>query len=87
LKPVDEAYFLSVASPYKAAVFVEDGAVAGGIGRYLEHVLQTAPGTRRAATKTLGFPDRFLAQGRRAEILEDAGLSPSAIADAAKSLF
>jgi hypothetical protein len=89
LKPIDEAYFLSVASAYKAVVFAEDGAVAGGIGRYLEHILKTAPeaaGVRGTATRTLGFPDRFLAQGKRAEILEDAGLSPEAIADAARTL-
>jgi hypothetical protein len=89
LKPIDEAYFRAVASAYTIVVFAEDGVVMNGIGRRLEHILKTAaePASGGMATAALGFPDRFLAQGKRAEILEDAGLSPEAIAGAARSLI
>lgn len=84
LKPLDEAWFLRIADGYRAVVFVEDGVTAGGIGRHLELLVRkNLAGARTAA---LGFPDRFMAQGTRAEILEDAGLSPESITRAALGL-
>jgi 1-deoxy-D-xylulose-5-phosphate synthase len=73
LKPLDETYFLEIAAKYSYIFFIEDGVKNGGIGRFLERLVQKyVPG---ASTLSLGFPDRFLAQGTREEILEDAELS------------
>jgi 1-deoxy-D-xylulose-5-phosphate synthase len=84
LKPLDEAWFLNIADGYRAIVLVEDGAVLGGVARHLELLLRK--NLKSASVAALGFPDRFMAQGSRAEILEDAGLSPDAIASCVRHL-
>jgi 1-deoxy-D-xylulose-5-phosphate synthase len=82
LKPLDETYFLELAAKYPYIFFIEDGVRTGGIGRFLERLVQKyVPAT---ATLSLGFPDRFLPQGTREEILEDAELSPRKIAEAVR---
>nr|WP_041610687.1 1-deoxy-D-xylulose-5-phosphate synthase [Treponema brennaborense] len=85
IKPVDTAYFVDTAEPYGTVVFVEDGVVTGGIGRQLELSLSEAGLQKKTAV--LGLPDAFLAQGKRAEILADAGLSPEHIAAIARSIL
>ncbi|WP_228378609.1 1-deoxy-D-xylulose-5-phosphate synthase [Treponema endosymbiont of Eucomonympha sp.] len=77
IKPVDETYFLELAKRYTAVLFVEDGVKTGGIGRFLERLVQKY--CPHVATQALGFPDRFIAQGKRDEILADADLSPKHI--------
>ena len=78
MKPLDKQYFIEIASRYDHIVFVEDGIRIGGIGTYLESLLQRSLEGKRTAV--CGFPDRFLAQGKRCEILEEAHLSPSHLA-------
>ena len=84
IKPVDETYFASVAEQYTCVVFVEDGVRIGGISEYLQNVLFRR-GYMNTAVKA--FPDKFLAQGSRAEICEDACMSPTDIAAAAVDLL
>ncbi|MBO4509562.1 MAG: 1-deoxy-D-xylulose-5-phosphate synthase [Spirochaetaceae bacterium] len=78
LKPLDKQYFIDIASRYDHIVFVEDGIRIGGIGTYLESLLQRSLEGKKTAV--CGFPDRFLAQGKRSDILEEAHLSPSHLA-------
>ena len=78
LKPLDKKYFIEIASRYDHIVFVEDGIRIGGIGTYLESLLQRSLEGKKTAV--CGFPDRFLAQGKRSDILEEAHLSPSHLA-------
>ena len=78
LKPLDKAHFLSVASSYKRVLFIEDGIRIGGIGTYLESLLDRYTDGKK--TGVSGFPDRFLAQGNRGEILKDAHLDGSSLA-------
>ena len=59
-------------------MFVEDGIRIGGIGTYLESLLQRR--TTGKKTHVCGFPDRFIGQGKRPEILEDAHLNPERLA-------
>ena len=73
-KPLDKQYFLDTVSNYKKIVFVEDGIRIGGIGTYLESLLQRSLTGKKTAVS--GFPDRFIPQGKRSEILEKAHLSP-----------
>jgi 1-deoxy-D-xylulose-5-phosphate synthase len=82
LKPIDETWFLKIAAAYQIIVFAEDGIKSGGIGQRLERLVKKYH--ENASTLALGFPDRFLAHGKRHEVLAEAGLSPQDIVDAVK---
>ncbi|GMO11502.1 MAG: 1-deoxy-D-xylulose-5-phosphate synthase [Treponemataceae bacterium] len=78
LKPLDETYFISLVSEkYTTVLFIEDGVKAGGIGRFLERLVQKY--CKNVATQVLGFPDAFLQQGTRDEILSEAELDSAHI--------
>ncbi len=85
LKPLDKSYFLSVAKPYDRILFVEDGIRIGGIGTYLESLLDRNFNDK--ITRVSGFPDRFLPQGNRSQILHDAHLSGSLLAKKALRMW
>lgn len=87
IKPFDEAYFVSLSSKYNAVVIVEDGVKSGGIGESLELLLHTNNPAKKIPVKIMAFPDKFLGNGRRSEILEEAGLSPEEIALSAVNLL
>jgi 1-deoxy-D-xylulose-5-phosphate synthase len=83
IKPVDEDYFIDLASKYDGIVFVEDGVVTGGIGAYLQNVLFRA-GISNTAVKA--FPDRFYSHGTREQICRDAHMSPEYLEKSALEL-
>ncbi len=85
MKPLDKEYFITLAERYQRIVFVEDGIRIGGIGTYLESLL-TRCGTRKKMA-VCGFPDRFIAQGKRSDILEEAHLSPAHLERKMKELL
>lgn len=72
IKPLDESYFLSLAKKYDRVAVIEDGVKSGGIGEYLENLL-FEHGFKNVSL--FAFPEKFFAQGTRAQILEEAGLS------------
>ena len=80
IKPIDENYFVQLASSYDCIVIVEDGVLTGGIASYLESVL-LKNGITNVAVKA--FENRFYPQGTRAEICRDAHMSAEDIAEAA----
>jgi len=84
LKPFDEEYFVEIAKDYNGIVFIEDGVRIGGIGEYLENVLFNK--NVSINTKVMAFPDRFLSQGNRSQILEDCKICPKDIVNEAKKL-
>lgn len=84
IKPLDEDYFIKTVSAYDAVVLVEDGVKQGGICEYLEKVMYQN-GLMNVTIKA--FPDRFLEQGNREQICEDAGMSGSYLAAAALDLL
>ena len=85
LKPLDKDWFLSVAAPYERVLFIEDGIRIGGIGTYLESLLdRRLPGKK---TGVSGFPDRFFAQGSRNQILCDVHLDGVSLAQKALRLW
>ena len=71
IKPFDETYFIELAKKYYGIVFVEDGAVTGGIGEYLKGLLAA---NDIVNTKVLGFEDKFFSHGTRNDVLEMTGL-------------
>ena len=75
---------MSIVENYTKIVFVEDGIRIGGIGTYLESLLQRKTSAKR--TWVCGFPDRFIGQGKRHEVLEDAHLSPERLAKKMENL-
>ena len=81
IKPLDETFFINIASNYDGVVFVEDGVITGGIGEYLAGLLAKHD---MKNTKVLGFADKFYSHGSREEVLEMAGLSPEHIKKAVK---
>jgi len=87
IKPFDESYFISIAEQYDGVVFVEDGVKSGGISEYLENVLHENDMTCSIPSFVIAFPDRFLANGTRSQIEEDAGLSSDKIAVGALDLL
>lgn len=84
IKPLDEEYFTALAKDYTGVVFAEDGVRMGGIGEYLQLVLARSGFTN---TVVKAFPDTFLAQGSRTQVLEDAKLSPKDLTAAAHTLL
>ncbi len=78
LKPLDKDYFLNIAARYDAVVFVEDGVRIGGIGTFLESLIHVQ--FPKIRSKVCGFPDNFIPQGKRSQILENSGLAPFQLA-------
>ena len=72
IKPFDEEYFLSLAKKYDKVAVIEDGVKTGGVGEYLENLLSEHDFKN---VSVFAFPEKFFAQGTRAQILEEAGLS------------
>ncbi len=84
LKPFDESYFVSICEQYEGVVLIEDGVHFGGMAEYLEQVIHS--NCTSIATRVMAFPDSFVANGSRDDILQEAGLSAEDIASAAQSL-
>ncbi len=85
LKPLDKASFLKMAKQYKKILFVEDGIRIGGIGTYLESLLDRNFNDK--TTMVSGFPDKFLQQGTRAQILHEAHLTGELLAKKALRMW
>ena len=69
---------IELAAKHRLVVTIEDGIRVGGIGTRIRQELRAA-GVDTALTE-LGVPDEFLEHGTRAQILEEAGLTPQHIA-------
>ena len=69
---------ITLAAKHRLVVTIEDGIRVGGIGTRIRQELRAA-GVDTALNE-LGLPDEFLEHGSRAEILEEAGLTPQQIA-------
>ena len=69
---------IELAAGHRLVVTIEDGIRVGGIGTRIRQELRAA-GVDTALTE-LGVPDEFLEHASRAQILEEAGLTPQQIA-------
>lgn len=87
LKPFDEKHFLELASGYDGILCVEDGVKIGGAGEYIEGLVKKNGLQGNPGIKVLAFPDRFVSNGSRMQILEDAGLGPDDLCRAAKEIL
>ena len=85
IKPIDEEFFLQTAAPYRALLFVEDGVLQGGVSQVLDSlVCHRFP---EKQTRIHALPDKFLAVGKRPEILEECGLDANSLARSAAELM
>ncbi len=87
IKPFDSEYFLSLAQKYDAIIFAEDGVALGGISRDLERLVKTNKNTEKTKVLVKAFPDSFVANGSREQILESVGLSSNQLSMSALSLL
>src|SRR5207342_3365474 len=76
-KPVDEA-LVAAARQHRLVVTVEDNGRVGGFGDAVARLLRDHDVD--VPVKTFGLPQEFLSHGTRAEVLEEAGLTPQHLA-------
>jgi 1-deoxy-D-xylulose-5-phosphate synthase len=77
VKPLDEAYLAARMPAFSRVLTVEEGVVQGGFG---SAVLEWKAAMGVPATVVLmGLPDRYIAHGPRARLLEDLGLTAEGI--------
>lgn len=84
LKPLDQAGILELLKPARAIVTVEDHQINGGLGSALA---EFAGEHHPLPLKRIGLADMFGRSGLPYELLDKYGLSPEAIADAARQLL
>ncbi|MCR5495672.1 MAG: 1-deoxy-D-xylulose-5-phosphate synthase [Treponema sp.] len=84
IKPFDFNYFLDIAKKYEGIVFVEDGIITGGISEYLASLCAES-GITNFCVKA--FQEKYYQQGSRAEVCEEAGLSPDELKKSALELI
>ena len=84
-KPLDLELYASLARDHRALLTVEEGAIRGGFGQaFMDQLENFRNGLR---IRVMGLPDRFFEHGKREILLEQAGLTPRAMAAAAKELL
>ncbi len=84
MKPIDMGILSDVAQRYDAVITVEDGALEGGFGETVEHhIREIGSGIK---VKSLGVPDRWIAQGTVDQLKNLCGYDVEGIISAAKEL-
>lgn len=77
VKPLDENLVAQLACEHERLVTLEENVVAGGAGSAVNECL--AARGLLTPVQNLGLPDRFMAQGERGELLQEAGLHPAGV--------
>ncbi len=84
LKPFDEKHFIELARNYDGIVIIEDAVKIGGVAEYIEGLVNKSEDGNKPKVKVIAFPDRFVSNGNRSQILESAGLSVNDICNSAR---
>ena len=84
LKPFDEKHFIELARNYDGIVIIEDAVKIGGVAEYIEGLVNKNEDGNKPKVKVIAFPDRFVSNGNRSQILESAGLSINDICNSAR---
>ena len=85
MKPLDRELLSEIASTHSHIVTVEDGAVSGGFGSAVASLLREIGS--EVKVKTLGVPDKWIAQGSVEELKNICGFNTSGIVSAVKDLL
>ena len=84
MKPIDEEILLSVVKNYKAVVTIEDGALEGGFGSVVLNHFKALGSD--IPVKSLGVPDRWIAQGTVNELKHICGYDIDNIVSSVKEI-
>jgi 1-deoxy-D-xylulose-5-phosphate synthase len=84
VKPLDERLVLDMANRCGAIVTVEENVKSGGFGAAVLELLDSR--ALSIPTHVMAVPDRIFEQASQGRLREMAGLTPTAIADAARAL-
>jgi len=84
VKPLDERLILDLATRTGALVTVEENVRAGGFGSAVLELFDRE--AMAVLTRVLAVPDRVFEHASQARLREQAGLTPTHIADAARAL-
>ncbi|TYZ30201.1 1-deoxy-D-xylulose-5-phosphate synthase [Selenomonas caprae] len=84
VKPLDTAVIDAMAAGHSLLVTLEENALAGGFGSAVAEYLMDSGLAAKTQLLRLGLPDRFIEQGKPAELLELCGLQPEQIAATVK---
>ncbi len=79
IKPLDEDLFYELLSSHKYVVTIEEHSLSGGLGMIFNSFI-IRNGLLGTHVLNFGIPDTYLEQGSHAELLEQIGLTPEAIA-------
>jgi 1-deoxy-D-xylulose-5-phosphate synthase len=85
LKPVDEDYLTGIMNRYELAVFIEEGVSSGGFGEYVSALALRQNWAARLLCLAAG--DCFYPQGKREELLRQAGLDGQGIANRVSGVY
>jgi 1-deoxy-D-xylulose-5-phosphate synthase len=83
VKPLDTVLLDRLAQTHDHIITIEENTVAGGFGSAVAEYLADRP----VPVMRIGLPDAFVPHGDRAQLLEDIGLTPRGVADAARALW
>lgn len=78
-KPIDSALIDEFAKKMRLFVTIEENALMGGFGSAVAEYMADAGHVLHLLR--IGIPDRFIAQGAKAKLLENCGLLPEQIAE------
>ena len=78
IKPIDEAYLISLVSRYRVAALIEDGVATGGIGEHVSSLLLDSGS--QVHFMHYGIPEEFDARGTRDQLMANCGLDRVSIA-------
>ncbi|HEX7929034.1 MAG TPA: transketolase C-terminal domain-containing protein, partial [bacterium] len=85
IKPLDEALLSAQIAKAKAVITLEENVLAGGLGEGILALMAQRDLAR--PTRLLGAPDRFISFGSQKEQLQESGLLPDQVAEAARTLW
>lgn len=77
IKPIDQSLIIQHAQSVDAIITIENGVIAGGFGAGIEEFLNTE--SLDVPIVKVGWPDEFIPQGRPDVLMNDFGLTASAI--------
>ncbi len=80
LKPFDETMLKEILSKHNYIITIEEGAICGGFGYYVNAFAQENDFANRKI-KNLGLPDQFMTHDSRDHLLAEFGLNIEGIAD------
>ncbi len=78
-KPLDESTIARYACEARLIVTLEEGTLVGGFGDAVLEWISRSEFSTAVKVLTLGIPDRFIEHGKRENLLERLGLSPTKI--------